>query len=62
MVTSRKMQALDQAILCPAGIEPADCPITALKPSARFRAGFAFWRNASLGRSRPGRPSPIRQS
>ncbi len=40
MVTSRKMQALDQAILRHVGIEPADCPIIALKSSVHFRADF----------------------
>jgi microcystin degradation protein MlrC len=41
MVTSRKMQALDQAILRHVGIEPADCSIIALKSSVHFRADFA---------------------
>ena len=40
MVTSRKMQALDQAILRHVGIEPADCSIIALKSSVHFRADF----------------------
>jgi hypothetical protein len=40
MVTSRKMQALDQAILRHVGIEPATCPIIALKSSVHFRADF----------------------
>ncbi|HVY16426.1 MAG TPA: M81 family metallopeptidase [Rhodopila sp.] len=40
VVTSRKMQALDQAILRHVGIEPADCPIIALKSSVHFRADF----------------------
>jgi microcystin degradation protein MlrC len=40
MVTSRKMQALDQAILRHVGIEPAECPIIALKSSVHFRADF----------------------
>jgi microcystin degradation protein MlrC len=40
MVTSRKMQALDQAILRHVGIEPADCQIIALKSSVHFRADF----------------------
>jgi microcystin degradation protein MlrC len=40
MVTSRKMQALDQAILRHVDIEPADCPIIALKSSVHFRADF----------------------
>jgi len=41
MVTSRKMQALDQAILRHVGIEPEDCPIIVLKSSVHFRADFA---------------------
>ncbi|WP_158932232.1 M81 family metallopeptidase [Acidisphaera sp. S103] len=40
MVTSRKMQALDQAILRHVGIEPSDCSIIALKSSVHFRADF----------------------
>jgi microcystin degradation protein MlrC len=40
MVTSRKMQALDQAILRHVGIEPAACSIIALKSSVHFRADF----------------------
>ena len=40
MVASRKMQALDQAILRHVGIEPAACPIIALKSSVHFRADF----------------------
>jgi microcystin degradation protein MlrC len=40
MVASRKMQALDQAILRHVGIEPAECPIIALKSSVHFRADF----------------------
>jgi microcystin degradation protein MlrC len=40
MVVSRKMQALDQAILRHVGIEPADCSIIALKSSVHFRADF----------------------
>ena len=41
IVTTRKMQALDQAILRHVEIEPADCPILALKSSVHFRADFA---------------------
>ena len=37
----RKMQALDQAIIRHLGIEPANCPILALKSSVHFRADFA---------------------
>jgi microcystin degradation protein MlrC len=40
IVVSRKMQALDQAILRHVGIEPASCPILALKSSVHFRADF----------------------
>jgi microcystin degradation protein MlrC len=40
IVASRKMQALDQAILRHVGIEPAACPIVALKSSVHFRADF----------------------
>ncbi len=40
VVTSRKMQALDQAIIRHFGVEPADCPILALKSSVHFRADF----------------------
>jgi microcystin degradation protein MlrC len=41
IIASRKMQALDQAIIRHVGIEPADCPIIALKSSVHFRADFA---------------------
>jgi len=41
IVSSRKMQALDQAIIRHVGIEPATCPIIALKSSVHFRADFA---------------------
>ena len=40
IVASRKMQALDQAILRHVGIEPSECPIIALKSSVHFRADF----------------------
>ena len=40
IVTSRKMQAYDQAILRHVGIEPSECPIIALKSSVHFRADF----------------------
>lgn len=40
IVTSRKMQAHDQSIIRHVGIEPADCPIIALKSSVHFRADF----------------------
>ncbi|MBV9736074.1 MAG: M81 family metallopeptidase [Acidisphaera sp.] len=41
VVVSRKMQALDQAILRHVGVDPATCPIIALKSSVHFRADFA---------------------
>jgi microcystin degradation protein MlrC len=41
IVVSRKMQALDQAILRHFGIAPADCHVIALKSSVHFRADFA---------------------
>ncbi|MBN8891904.1 MAG: microcystin degradation protein MlrC [Rhodospirillales bacterium 70-18] len=40
VVVSRKMQALDQAILRHVGIEPAECGILVLKSSVHFRADF----------------------
>jgi microcystin degradation protein MlrC len=40
MVVSRKMQALDQAILRHLGVEPSECSIIALKSSVHFRADF----------------------
>jgi microcystin degradation protein MlrC len=40
MVVSRKMQALDQALLRHVGIEPSECRILALKSSVHFRADF----------------------
>jgi microcystin degradation protein MlrC len=41
IVVSRKMQALDQAIIRHVGIEPSSCRIIALKSSVHFRADFA---------------------
>lgn len=40
MVVSRKVQALDQAILRHVGIEPSECPILVLKSSVHFRADY----------------------
>lgn len=40
IVVSRKMQALDQAIIRHVGIEPEEVPILALKSSVHFRADF----------------------
>ncbi|WP_419897304.1 M81 family metallopeptidase [Roseomonas sp. USHLN139] len=41
MVASRKTQAYDQAILRHLGVDPAGCPIVALKSSVHFRADYA---------------------
>jgi len=41
VVTSRKMQALDQEMIRYLGVEPASCGILALKSSVHFRADFA---------------------
>lgn len=40
VVVSRKMQALDQAIIRHVGIEPSSCPVLVLKSSVHFRADF----------------------
>jgi microcystin degradation protein MlrC len=40
IVSSRKIQALDQAIIRHVGVEPSACPILALKSSVHFRADF----------------------
>jgi microcystin degradation protein MlrC len=40
IVVTRKMQALDQAIIRHVGIEPSACAILALKSSVHFRADF----------------------
>lgn len=40
VVVSRKMQALDQAILRHVGVEPSACKIIVLKSSVHFRADF----------------------
>jgi microcystin degradation protein MlrC len=40
IVVTRKMQALDQAIIRHVGIEPSACPILVLKSSVHFRADF----------------------
>ena len=40
LVVSRKMQALDQAILRHVGVEPAEVPVLALKSSVHFRADY----------------------
>ena len=40
IIVTRKMQALDQAIIRHMGIEPSSCAILALKSSVHFRADF----------------------
>lgn len=40
IVVTRKMQALDQAIIRHVGVEPSSCAILALKSSVHFRADF----------------------
>lgn len=40
IVVTRKMQALDQAIIRHVGVEPSSCSILALKSSVHFRADF----------------------
>jgi microcystin degradation protein MlrC len=40
IVASRKVQALDQAIIRHVGVEPSSCPILVLKSSVHFRADF----------------------
>jgi microcystin degradation protein MlrC len=40
IVVTRKMQALDQAIIRHVGVEPSECAILALKSSVHFRADF----------------------
>lgn len=40
IIVSRKMQALDQALIRHVGIEPASCKILVLKSSVHFRADF----------------------
>lgn len=54
VVVSRKMQALDQAILRHVGIEPAACAILALKSSVHFRADFGPIAQAVLVAIAPG--------
>ena len=61
IVVSRKMQALDQAIIRHVGIEPSDCRIIALKSSVHFRADFTPGRGRDHRRpsSRPGGRRPV---
>ncbi len=40
IVSTRKMQALDQAIIRHVGVEPSSCSVLALKSSVHFRADF----------------------
>jgi microcystin degradation protein MlrC len=40
ILVSRKMQALDQALIRHVGIEPSSCKILVLKSSVHFRADF----------------------
>ena len=54
VVVSRKMQALDQAILRHVGIEPRDVPILALKSSVHFRADFGPIASRILVAAAPG--------
>ncbi|MEO8713419.1 MAG: M81 family metallopeptidase [Acetobacteraceae bacterium] len=54
IVASRKIQALDQAIIRHVGIEPSECPIIALKSSVHFRADFAPIASAILVAIAPG--------
>ena len=42
IVVTRKMQALDQAIIRHVGVEPSSCPILVLKSSVHFRADFGL--------------------
>jgi microcystin degradation protein MlrC len=54
IVATRKMQALDQAIIRHVGIEPAECPILALKSSVHFRADFGPMAEAVIVAIAPG--------
>jgi microcystin degradation protein MlrC len=54
VVTSRKQQAADQAMLRHLGIEPASCKILALKSSVHFRADFQPIADAILIVAAPG--------
>ena len=54
VVISRKMQALDQAILRHVGVEPAEAPILALKSSVHFRADFGPIARAVIVAAAPG--------
>jgi microcystin degradation protein MlrC len=54
VVVSRKMQALDQAILTHIGVEPAAQKILALKSSVHFRAHFQPMAETVLVAAAPG--------
>ena len=54
IVVTRKMQALDQAIIRHVGIEPASCSIVALKSSVHFRADFGPIAHAIIVVTAPG--------
>ena len=54
VVTSRKMQAYDQALFRHLGVEPADQRILALKSSVHFRADFQPLAQAVLVAAAPG--------
>lgn len=54
IVSSRKMQALDQAIIRHVGVEPSSCAILALKSSVHFRADFGDWVEKTIVAIAPG--------
>ena len=54
IVASRKIQALDQALIRHVGIEPSECRILALKSSVHFRADFQPIAEAVLVAAAPG--------
>ena len=54
IVSSRKMQALDQAIIRHVGVEPSSCSILALKSSVHFRADFGEWAEEVIVAIAPG--------
>jgi microcystin degradation protein MlrC len=54
IVSSRKMQALDQAIIRHVGVEPSSCSVLALKSSVHFRADFGDWAERVIVAIAPG--------
>jgi microcystin degradation protein MlrC len=54
IVSSRKMQALDQAIIRHVGVEPSSCSILALKSSVHFRADFGGMAEKTIVTIAPG--------